>query len=1080
MCADYSEEMGKNAIALVHDQLETFKYVGGFVQDPRNPGAVTESGEGLPLSIVALPDFVLDFHQDNLGSNSPVCSVGGHAGHIASTLLHLMSDEDATHRVHFLTRTGRLATMLLEDEFQAGIPESSHDTYKRYCEPFVFIRDGQPRCAYLSGRDIEPSRCKPGDEMRAQEEILKQPFVVESIRAAHAVYIGSFKTPDYTNILGGVLETIGDGMLFLDTRRADKESCDKLERMFITLKKWATPKHSALKPEIVLFVRNPEYQFVIQTAGSVLERTNVSPQDIARELKIRLLYYTDSSIDLYTDFDGETSGPLLCSPSCQITTTLPSLRFCAGVILAASVHRTLGLLAQTAELRTKKLTRAWGNSLRKSFDQRWQRIGGPWMGIAAYGVACASLALDNRGFSLRDDVLGKGVTPMDVPMEEVDRTLRIRLESSAIGDFARLAARRRCQGLANKLTAQCDPVQDGHECVIEERKTAVMLDLDGTLMDSTSQRGRALDPALAKLHAISQLLPDDFKQTCNDSVTRLRFFEEHVYDLHPFFEWLGVGDFRQQWNRRGWYATYIVLARLPLFGRDIIQAAGDWNRIKKNDKLQPKDKEKLCEALRKRDAITAFQRECESVLRSRTVEIGEAIRAFSDVQLHPLKEARDLLTSLKQSGAFNLYVVSEGAPETQWEKLRSIGLSDFFGRSHVLTTGDVVPEYDNERRQFSREQDELRRRLEDARREYAYAHGGIDLAEIESDICRFPGNDVSDDVRRKWAMSVRNKYRERQLKNEARLEHKIRQIGRDIQVATCVETVLARLRDKLSLAFYGAVIRAIMRNPERPLDTLRDLQKIRREEVGTPRMKLAMVGDRQTKDLHPPLELLVDPHTHVRKGLITIRLLSGKYAVDKEDDPDRPDYPYSPDFLALTLAHVKAILLSRSAWKRVQCLDQEPPLFNWVVNLQNRTHIPQNPKDNTESIGINHILGGMSLSSEDFPVISNICAAFLTECVSRCSEKEIDEILTLLFKTDDDPLDEERCAARLSAFVLAGALTTGKIAETVEDHFATELARCRRVVHTAWVKERVLNALHWLRNHARSSAARNTADQAVA
>ena len=67
------------------------------------------------------------------------------------------------------------------------------------------------------------------------------------------------------------------------------------------------------------------------------------------------------------------------------------------------------------------------------------------------------------------------------------------------------------------------------------------------------------------------------------------------------------------------------------------------------------------------------------------------MRAFSRVRLHPLKEARDLLTSLKQTGAFNLYIVSEGYPDTQWNKLCSIGLSKFFGQSHVLTTGDVAP-----------------------------------------------------------------------------------------------------------------------------------------------------------------------------------------------------------------------------------------------------------------------------------------------------------------------------------------------------------------------------------------------------
>ena len=65
--------------------------------------------------------------------------------------------------------------------------------------------------------------------------------------------------------------------------------------------------------------------------------------------------------------------------------------------------------------------------------------------------------------------------------------------------------------------------------------------------------------------------------------------------------------------------------------------------------------------------------------------------AFEQVRLYPFKEAHDFLESLRLTGAFEMYVVSEGDPDTQWMKLRDSGLSPrFFDREHVLTTGDAV------------------------------------------------------------------------------------------------------------------------------------------------------------------------------------------------------------------------------------------------------------------------------------------------------------------------------------------------------------------------------------------------------
>ena len=138
---------------------------------------------------------------------------------------------------------------------------------------------------------------------------------------------------------------------------------------------------------------------------------------------------------------------------------------------------------------------------------------------------------------------------------------RICLQDNEIAAFVQLGVRRRYQKLRDELLGQCRPMPKDrpHRCLFKERKAAIMIDLDGTLMDSTVQRGRALERALAELHATS-LLPETFRNWCNDHASRLDFFEKNVYALYPFFKWLKLGDFRQEWNHPGWYAAYIAFA----------------------------------------------------------------------------------------------------------------------------------------------------------------------------------------------------------------------------------------------------------------------------------------------------------------------------------------------------------------------------------------------------------------------------------------------------------------------------------------------------------------------------------------
>ena len=97
---------------------------------------------------------------------------------------------------------------------------------------------------------------------------------------------------------------------------------------------------------------------------------------------------------------------------------------------------------------------------------------------------------------------------------------------------------------------------------------AVMIDLDGTLMNSTEQRNRGLTLALGDLNrslvklqesrTIKWLADFALKESTEASV---RFFADFVYDNWRAFLNLGIqDDFRQDWNLPGWYAMYILLA----------------------------------------------------------------------------------------------------------------------------------------------------------------------------------------------------------------------------------------------------------------------------------------------------------------------------------------------------------------------------------------------------------------------------------------------------------------------------------------------------------------------------------------
>jgi len=205
-------------------------------------------------------------------------------------------------------------------------------------------------------------------------------------------------------------------------------------------------------------------------------------------------------------------------------------------------------------------------------------------------------------------------------------------------------------------------------------------------------------------------------------------------------------------------------------------------------------------------------------------------------------------------------------------------------------------------------------------------------------------------------------------------------------------TVLSRMAIKGGISFYAAVIRAIIRSPKFPLSSLRSFKSLVDPTTSGITMKFAMVGDRQINDIVPPLRLLSD------KRLITIRLNSGRYAIEEHIARQEADWP---SYVTHPLAQTKAILLSRQTWQDITCID-DPPIFNLPIDCSQRDHMPTDIEDPDFRVGIDHILNGVGVDAEYYPTIHRISFGILWEYLMRCPDADKENILSTILNVNDD------------------------------------------------------------------------------
>jgi len=989
-------ELTKSAIETIQTQLECLKYVG-----TRNGEVPT--GQGMPLSILLLPDLVFDFRpyamrREDHVSEGKVCAVGGRAARIACNLLHLQDENDATYRVHLMTRTGNLGRLLLADEFTL---RGSKRPARHLDLDTILVHEDQPRCALLMDpRNITAE--DPDPEQELKRACLREGRAPKLMADVKTICLTSISTPHFVPLLEEILDYADHPgrLLYIDTTRAHDTN---FETLIAQLKKRRDATSGGRAAKLVLFLPAPD-------AHELWKKAQVgSSSELCGRFDVGIVEY-GTSVTYYAPAGGHTTT----QPGIDFAVEDVPERFKAGVLLASTLFESLG-----------DVNLANVPNLRRALLAQWPTD--EWEWILAYGMA---VARTNPGEDLQRQVLSAcGVDSPHLPTSDFqplrgvtvkmpgESFRRLRLDEGTCADLARLAGHRRRNSLtpARELCRDlsiCSPTSPRCDAGCAKRRlspvqapsAAILLDLDSTLMDSTEQRKMALLPALESLikkGAVSRF------ETAEEAAD---FFTEHVYKLWPLYAHMEMGDYRQIWNQQGWYASFIALANAPEMAEQI---RAFW-RSRPAGVNEQEQARRVCGHPSWTQFWNGFQRSYRQVLQDNSDQIRAARSVFEEVPLQPSKEARDLLRSLELTGSFSLYVVSEGDPETQWLKIKNAGLDAFFKRQSVLTTGEAAAPIEEmarvgeERSRLERELAEKQTKVEALRRKLQ------DLAGIKGYITSMipPEAGAAHVVEEGFGPHLWPLPQE--IKD---LEAHIRRVKLQFDAVKFVGLVLKRMAKKGGRAFYAAVIRAILRNPESPRDELRSFAHLIDGRLKKAELKFAMIGDRLDNDIEPPSLVLGPEH------IATVHLRSGTYA-----GPDRTvARGVPPRYVADTLAQVKAILLDKETWDGLPCKG-DPQVFDWAVNFNERLQVRDGSGD--YSVGVDLLLQGIRHATDPRSIVSRICAGILAERLGQHPE-EFEGVLNACAELD---ADSEETRVGTNALVLCGLVNAGlgDVAELAE------------------------------------------------
>jgi phosphoglycolate phosphatase-like HAD superfamily hydrolase len=955
-----------------------------------------------------------------------------------------LDDDDGTFRVQLLAKTGNLGISLLKNEFHGTPAELISESMLL---EFVKVREGEPRCAmwYDDGR-IESALEDEDDEFSVSN--LNEESTREAVLRAQTVYLSSIKTAHFSELFSELLKTIdpakGQG-LFLDAERAFEPR--DLNKLLSALKR-ATDTNLLANRIEGLFVPVGPIQESLLAEASV---KNIA--QFSKKYAVPVIQYGNGKTVRY----WHTKRSLHATASCDVRFGEEGIseQFKAGVLLASSLYRALlAAGGQDPPTLLKYLIHEWADEGRPRSGKRKVRTKSQWKKVLEYAVCLARVkSISAESSTLRALLEASGESNShhypssgregqrayeDTSMASPSgRNREVTVSPADVSHLAHLAGLRRTRNLECLDLPLCETPRcpDG-DCPKQESSgappAAVLIDLDGTLTDSTEQRRRGLLAALRRLHSHDEVSVYLKQGTGGEGV--VAFFEEHVYDMWPLFKALRLGDFRQEWNHMGWYTTYIVLSANAALRTEMMKW---WLELDERSREDETTLEACAGRARwLKDFSNSYNRTADRCNNA----ISCAQEAFSSGTMRPFKEVPDLLRSLALTGAFSLYIVSEGHPETQWLKTVSMGLDQFFDRQHVLTTGDVA-EPTQEWRQLAKEQETLAANAAKIRADYEDLKGRLAVLGDVDDalVVELEKSSFRDGLRK----AVIEPPREEIAGKLRDLRSKLDEVDRQQRTATFVRAVLTRMAYKRGVSFYAAVVRSILRNPQSPLDELRSFRNLIDATAPSTTLKFAMIGDRPDNDIEPVIRLLG------RDRVLTVRLLSEKYA---ERQPPRQRGSYEPSYVAHSAAQVKAILMAKAPWNEVGCTS-DPRVFTWRIDVDNPAHEPDSPDVAEPRVGLDYVICGIQMLPEDFEVIYKVCSGVFAEHVVHGTNREQNIILNPFLRPDslketlnEGNIPETRRRVRiLSSLVCGGATSTSSLSARREE-FGKRLEKDRDIL----------------------------------
>jgi len=976
MCTITNEEIITNNYRII-TQFELLKYIGGKNEEKQ------ASGEGIPIDIILLPDLVLDirrYNLDNTEIKQKCIAIGGRSGRVACILAHLTEFDDGFYRPHLIAKTGNLGKLLLENEFYSK--QNINDSRKLIS--YITVREREPRVTVWndSKDDFESRRSFTENEINS-EEIKQNEFLRKVIKRSRVIYFSSIKSPNFENILDYLVEELVNTSvkIYIDCTRSKEDHLNDLKKLIFRQD----------------FENNIEGIIMSTNERKILEKCWKGFEIDLKRKHISIVFYSNNKIE-YFDKEGIRAHSIDVDISFD-NEDIPE-RFKAGFMLAKSIYETTINLSNEVTTEQKD----FNNELINFCSDFWKDD--PIRKMILFGLGIAKAKSNDYGycdlksiFKEREDLYPTHRGSLEFKSLNIIRNSKHLVTKDVdITSLNRISGYRR----NNKLSDMENFKRDHKNCIIREDckyhnlskpdqqeikpYRAIMLDLDGTLLDSSIERKRGLSSALniINLHfGIS-----------NNSII---FFEKYVYDYWPLFKALGKGDFRQEWNLKGWYIVYILFWLEYDHDKDkgllaIIQ--NDYTKIPNPDR----NPDGINDLIKNSQWKNRFDDIYNQIADNHGDIIEKAMQEFSNIKLFAFKEAFDFLKSLQDSGMYNLYIVSEGNSETQWLKLKSTGLSDFFPRERVLTTddaGNLNKQKDRLRREkeiVENKLDEIKSKLHSSKKSYtSFSKFKQSFStELFRKITKVSSK-MSSEIEKIWFEGTTKfektqfTIKNAQIKNDNELY-----INRQ-QTILFIEELLKRLSTKGGITFYAAAIRAILNNPESPLDSLRDFEKLINTEPPDSPYRIAMIGDRQKNDIEPVIKLLE------RKRSLTMRLLSGKYYA-KEPFQKAEYESFDPDYIIHTLAQAKALLLSDKIWENKVCT-YDTPFYCLKIEFDERKRkfSPSeneiiNPESVSVSVGLDIILTGIQMPSI-FPLTNKICRQILREFILLKQEVGLKPIL---------------------------------------------------------------------------------------